>query len=457
MTTLAPLQANEFRVTFPTYYAPKYANPNGGVEAVQTDTRISIKAEVEGQEPVSLRSTDANVTHEAGGRTVSVTKTGALQTDFVLCVQYPSLEAPMATTVALVDTPDDVVVSGSDFEVVQHTRYATLLSCTPRYPFAKQPVAFSCMVDQSGSMGGDKINNARAALKSLLLTGLEPGDWFNLIGFGDRQREHIAWGPYTNSRKTEANATIDNEVITDMGGTETAAALHFCNQRFAAAAAIPANLQRVIILLTDADTGAFESVLESIDPTIPILVMVIGQGASLSMGDEIAQASGGEMFEAKTGEDIVKVMNSMLDAARQPMITEVNVEAVTATGAKLPVVKFEDAFPATVSVPAPDPPMPTFFDPTTPVTGIPMETSPAPTIPVNIKAMSTSLRSDRFFHAAFVTVSTESTGPAHLVGPSRWPHRREDRDVHPRLGLVVDRGQLLGACGPNRVHDLQEI
>ena len=87
----------------------------------------------------------------------------------------------------------------------------------------RQPRDVAVVVDTSGSMSGEKIEQARQALHRLLGT-LRRADRFRLVAFSNRvEAQRPDWTPATRAAVTEARGWVDR--LSATGGTNIAGAL----------------------------------------------------------------------------------------------------------------------------------------------------------------------------------------------------------------------------------------
>ncbi len=110
---------------------------------------------------------------------------------------------------------------------------------------------FSLVIDQSGSMSGEKIEQAKAAA-TFIVNNLNYGDYFNLIAFNDSfikfRPDHV---PFNEANKQDA-LTFINNLFAD-GSTDIAQALHATIQDYAGNDTTVAN---IVIFLTDGQPTA---------------------------------------------------------------------------------------------------------------------------------------------------------------------------------------------------------
>jgi Ca-activated chloride channel family protein len=136
-------------------------------------------------------------------------------------------------------------------ETVGDTTYALLMILPPAaaHLSSAQPREQIFVIDSSGSMGGESIVQAKAALKNAL-DRLNGGDLFNIVDFDSTTSTLYAQPrPFTDATHAQALAFIDR--IVAEGGTEIGAAINV-----ALSQPTVAGYLRQVIFLTD---GAVES------------------------------------------------------------------------------------------------------------------------------------------------------------------------------------------------------
>lgn len=133
-------------------------------------------------------------------------------------------------------------------EEVDGEHYALLMLVPPTQPVAALPRELVLVLDVSGSMHGDALRQAVAALDHALLR-LRPEDRFNLLWFSDRTSVlYPASQPADRARIDHARQALAG--LRAEGGTEMTAAL-----RGAFAGEPPAGFVRQVVLATDAGIG----------------------------------------------------------------------------------------------------------------------------------------------------------------------------------------------------------
>lgn len=110
---------------------------------------------------------------------------------------------------------------------------------------------FTLIIDKSGSMSGDKMEQAKAAA-SYIVENLNEGDYFNIVSFagdaGSFMSDHVAW-----DAGTEQNALNYISSLYAGGSTNISAAFHTAIEDFAGNDTTRAN---IIIFFTDGEATA---------------------------------------------------------------------------------------------------------------------------------------------------------------------------------------------------------
>ncbi|HLX61619.1 MAG TPA: VIT domain-containing protein [Planctomycetota bacterium] len=187
--------------------------------------------------------------------------------------------------------------------------------------FKRGPCEFVFIIDRSGSMQGQSIARARAALL-LALRSLEEGDKFNIVGFGSSYdamfKESVVY-----SQKTLDEATKKVEALhADMGGTELLAPL-----TFVLGSKDSGEMPRQAILLTDGQVGneaACIALASESAARCRVFTFGIGSGVSEFLVKGLARASGGqaefihdnERIEPKVLRQFARMSSAFLKNAR---------------------------------------------------------------------------------------------------------------------------------------------
>ncbi|NVI99767.1 VWA domain-containing protein [Myxococcus sp. AM009] len=195
----------------------------------------------------------------------------------------------------------------------------------------KQEVVF--VVDVSGSMAGESLPQAQAALR-LCLRHLREGDRFNVIAFENRfrsfQPEPV---PFTQRTLEEADRWV--AALNANGGTELLAPMR---------AAVQAAPDGVIVLLTDGQVGNESEILREVlaaRKTARVYSFGIGTNVSDVLLRDMAKLTGGDVEFIHPGERIDDKVVAQFSRALAPRVTELEVrfdgvECVELAPAELP-------------------------------------------------------------------------------------------------------------------------
>jgi len=193
-------------------------------------------------------------------------------------------------------------------------RYCAWASFRPAFPVgaaAESPRSLRLVIDCSGSMQGDSLTAAKAALLEILAR-LTPHDRFNLTAFGS---EHATLF------NREVAATAINVAIArtwlhqlcNMGGTELADALE-------AACAQPAQLpERDVLLITDGEVWDETRIARAAsEQHFRIFAVGVGSAPAEALLRKVAGETGGAVEMVAPGEDIARHVVRHFERLRLP-------------------------------------------------------------------------------------------------------------------------------------------
>ena len=199
-------------------------------------------------------------------------KTGFMDRDLIITVRK---QAQQAASVVIAKDGDEYLLWGS-FQ--------------PQFDLKEDPAPRSVkiVVDCSGSMAGDSVAQARAALLRIL-DELRPQDWFNIVAFGDRAT------PLFNTQTKADQESISyargflQNLDANMGGTEIGTALEM-----AVRLRCPDKIQQDVLLITDGEIWEWERVVKKAC-TSKHRFFTVGVGSSVSEAfvKTLAERSGG--------------------------------------------------------------------------------------------------------------------------------------------------------------------
>lgn len=311
LTYVTELSVDEGAVRFviPTTVSPRYAPPEDRVGIGRPDAqtlnapmhlsvpygldltvRVGMHGGVRG---IASPSHPVAVSLEGERATVTLSQQDtALDRDFVLALDAASLAAPQAW-----------------IERTEDGSRTAAIAFVPTLSDAPAPAEVVFVVDRSGSMMGDSIEEVRNALQ-LCLRSLRAGCAFNIIGFGScTQPLFDGSRAYDEDSLQEASAHVA-AMQADLGGTEILDAL-----RLALEAPRHGNLPRQVVVLTDggvSNTDAALALARSHAAHARIFTFGIGAGASHHLVKGLARAGGGHAEFIYPGERIEpKVMRQL--------------------------------------------------------------------------------------------------------------------------------------------------
>ncbi len=228
----------------------------------------------------------------------------ALDQDFVLNIRQSDPFQPRVTVV-----PDP---TGG---------FAALLNFRPEMP-ATESVAREVvfLIDRSGSMSGESIEQAKNALL-LCLRSLRAGDSFNVVSFGSSFESLYPHAvAYDQTTLDQATAAIQ-AMNADLGGTELMSPLRHILQA-------GAGRRCDILLLTDGEVGNEKQCIDLVGshPGTRLFTFGIGRGASEHLVRGLARATGGAAEFVFPGERIEPKVLRMFGRLGGPAWTGIELE-----------------------------------------------------------------------------------------------------------------------------------
>ena len=181
------------------------------------------------------------------------------------------------------------------------------------------------VVDVSGSMGGAKMNQARAALVQALGT-LSPNDRFRVIAFSSEVREfRDGWAPATREALAEAREWV--EALQAGGGTNIEGAL-----RAALAAESPAGRLPVVLFATDGQPSVGERQPDRIAAQAAqelgdrrIFPIGIGDDVNTYLLERLARDGHGSPEYIAPGASVETALGALADRIRFPALSDLRI------------------------------------------------------------------------------------------------------------------------------------
>lgn len=188
----------------------------------------------------------------------------------------------------------------------------------------QMPLNFALVLDQSGSMAGDKLKSMKSAAK-MAIEQMGPNDILSIVSYDETAREVVHAQPVTN--KADLQRQIDS--IRDMGGTHMSsgmrAGLKLLRQNLGAS-----RVSRMI-LLTDGQTFEDEAECQRLageagQAGVPITAYGLGADWNQQLLESIAHASGGlsDFIDDATPHKIVNEFRQSVMAAQATVVQNGN-------------------------------------------------------------------------------------------------------------------------------------
>ena len=248
------------------------------------------------------------------GLALSVSFTGASVVTAVECPSHPVRVSTRGESAKVelsgpdVQLDQDVVLTFTMEDAGAPALYATqddagdtilMLDVLPPRDVQRGPIEAVFVIDRSGSMMGSSIDQARAALL-LALGALQPGDRFNVIGFGSTVDRLFPQSiDYDDTALAQARGAVERWDA-DLGGTEILTPLRQVLE------APVGDLPRRLLVLTDGEVANEDACLEVArrHPEATVFTLGVGYGASDHLVRGLARAGRGQAEFVHPGERI---------------------------------------------------------------------------------------------------------------------------------------------------------
>ncbi len=220
-----------------------------------------------------------------------------------------------------------------------------MLTLSPgRVTGATQPRDITVVLDVSGSMSGEKIVQARAALHGLLDTfGRE--DRFRLVSFSsDVRRLSEGWMRGSRRELDRAREWVD-DLMAD-GGTNIGGAL---DEAFRLES--PQDRLPVVIFLTDGLPSVGEQSPERLADRAErmagrarVFAFGVGHDVNTHLLDRLGEAGRGSTDYVEPGENVERAISLLAAKVRHPVLTDVEIDDVPVTWTEIYPVHIPDVF-----------------------------------------------------------------------------------------------------------------
>jgi len=199
------------------------------------------------------------------------------------------------------------------------------LSPDPRVD-AVQPKDVTVVLDVSGSMSGEKIEQARQALHQLL-ESLSSGDRFRLISFSNAVRvQSRDWVPARGDGLRRASDWVD-DLVAD-GGTNIGAALQEAFRLDSPRDHLP-----VVVFMTDGLPSVGEQsperlagIAESEAGRARVFAFGVGNDVNTMLLDRLSEAGRGDTDYVQPGENVERVLSMLAAKIRHPVLTDLRLD-----------------------------------------------------------------------------------------------------------------------------------
>ena len=308
--------SGHLRFMLPTTIAPRYGDPasQGLLPHQQPEydlgaeqgysLRIVVNGLLEGGK-IDSPSHDLSIARTDAGTIIQLARGSVtLDRDFVMNVHVDEVQPAGARV-----EPD---IEG----------YVALASFKPEFANRSDeaPKSIKIVVDCSGSMGGDSIQQARDALQRIL-ESLRPQDHFNILVFGSHYEMLFPSQVPVNNLNLEQAFAFVREIDANMGGTEIRSALQ-------AAFRLPANLDVSpdLLLITDGDVwNSDELISEAKESGHRIFTVGVGTSVAEAFVRELAEECNGMCELVSPNENMAERIHRQFERMYSPDVQTVAV------------------------------------------------------------------------------------------------------------------------------------
>ena len=316
---LLSFEQGRIRVAIPTTIAPRYGN----AERTGLQPQHLPQASLDADYPLSLGLTIGSaltgarvecpthrivVTHDTTGTArLELTPGTRLDRDVVVIV---TSDEPR---------PSLLVRAKDSFDPISAVTMMAALQLPRGAP--RESIALKLLVDCSGSMNGDSMTSARAALRGVI-AGLTERDRLSLTRFGSTVEPLWASANLVPKTLAQLQRLVDG-MQADLGGTEMELALD-------AVFKVRDSTKQEggdVLLVTDGEIWQVDDVIAAARCS-GHRVFAIGVGSAPAEGllRSLAEATGGACEFATPGEALGKAAQRMLDRMRQPILANARIE-----------------------------------------------------------------------------------------------------------------------------------
>lgn len=239
---------------------------------------------------------------------------------------------------------EDVGLAVATHRPVGEDGYVMLTLSPGRTDGPVQPRDVTVVLDVSGSMSGEKIGQAKEALRGLLAT-LDPEDRFRMVAFSNALRIHSeGWGRAVDADLAAARAWVDG--LRADGGTNIGAAL---DEAFRLES--PGDRLPVVLFLTDGIPSVGEESPERLADRAEaragrarVFTFGVGHDVNTHLLDRLGEAGRGSTDYVEPGENVERAVGLLAAKIRHPVLTDVEIAGAPVRLEEIYPVRIPDVF-----------------------------------------------------------------------------------------------------------------
>jgi len=316
---LLHFEQGRLRVSIPTTIAPRYGRAEQAGLQPQQVPQASLEAEYPLALTLTLGQALAGATAECpthrfatslgqdGSMRMELSPGARLDRDVVVIV------TPREPRPSLLVRADDTFDASAPIVM--------MAALQPPAGSPRERIALRLLVDCSGSMSGDSIASARAALRGVV-AGLTERDHLSLSRFGSTVEHLFAPSPAGLQALRHLQPLIDG-IEADLGGTEMEAAL-------SALFGLPRSAEHGsadVLLITDGEIWqAEETIVAARKSGHRVFAIGVGSAPAEGVLRALAESTGGACEFATPGEALEAAARRMLHRMRQPVFANVRID-----------------------------------------------------------------------------------------------------------------------------------